>query len=502
VSIWSTGRAQFLASLAVLFFLSSFWALSSPISSVPDEPSHAVKAAAVVRGELGGQPTTADGGQALQVKVPAWIAETQAVTCFAFHPDVTPSCWNHKYTSSRAIVNSLTTAGSYNPVYYAIVGLPSLVLDGKLGFYAMRLLSALLNSLLVAGALVLALRRPNGRWLAGVVALAVTPMVLYLNGSINPNSLEFSAIIAFTVGLLGVVDRPTGASSRPVVMAVISGALLANAKADGILWLLLGALAVLLLSGTRAFFAIFRRGSVLLATAALGIAAGFALWWVVSHSGHNEAFVGAGMSWWNGLLIMLDRTGDYDSGLIGYFGWLDTPAPTVVILAWEAVFIGLVAFAMVRLKGRARLSVVLAVLALVIVPPVLQATVVTADGMIWQGRYDLALFALLAVVIGRAFDSGDSVWGGTESRVFRVVATFLLLGQAYAFLWAMRRYVTGISIERSWFQMLTHPAWQPPLSWQLWVIAFDLVVAMVIIALWRGSHRRRELELSSGQGDP
>ena len=489
MSKWIKSRAPFLAAFAAIFFLSTFWALSSPISSVPDEPSHTVKAAAVVRGQLGGQPTRVDGGQALRVQVPAWVAETQSVTCFAFHPDVTPNCWNHSYTKSREVVGALTTAGNYNPVYYAIVGLPSLALDGKLGFYAMRVLSALLNSLLLAWPLTLALRRPNGRWLAGVVALAVTPMVLYLNGAINPNSLEFSGMISFTIGLLGVVDGPRERSRQPLILTVVGGALLANAKADGLLWLLFGTLAVLLLSGLRPFMAIFSRRSVWVGAVVLGLAVGFALWWVLNHTGDTKAFAGAGMPWWNGLLVMLDRTGDYNNGLIGYFGWLDTPAPTVVILAWEAVFIGLVAFALVRLTSRARLAVLLAVVALIIVPPLLQAALVTANGLIWQGRYSLALFALLAVVMGRAFEAGGRQWTATESNVFRVLATFLLAGQAYAFLWAMRRYVTGISVERSWFQMLTHPTWQPPLAWEIWVAAFGLVVAIGLVALWRRDHR-------------
>jgi hypothetical protein len=504
VNQWHKPLLEFLSAFAAVFLLSACWAFATPISAVPDEPSHAVKAAAVVRGQLGGKATTRLGGQEVLVSVPGWVAETQKVTCFAFHPDVTPSCWEHKYESSRKIVTAATTAGNYNPAYYAIVGLPSLVFDGKFGFYSMRLTSAALNALIIAAAFLLALRRCNGRWTAAAIAIAVTPMVLFLNGSVNPNSLEFSAMIGYVVGLRSVIDGPRRGFLPLLAFTVASGALLANAKSDGLLWVLLGTAAVVSLSGLRPFMNIFRRPTVLVAAGLLSISMAFAAWWIITNGAFGaEAFGGAGMPWWNGLLIMFDRTGDYASGVIGYFGWLDAPAPQVVIIAWEVISITLVVLSLIVLRGRGRVSVLGAVLALIIIPPVLQAAVLNTNGLVWQGRYNLALFALVAVVAGLAMGLSGRVWTLRESRALQVVAVVIAIGHAYAFLWALRRYVTGLSIERTWFQMVTHARWQPPLTWELWVIVFTAVCTAVVLALWQSLHSPHPAEpatLSNSSG--
>ena len=49
---WRTFGVAFLA----IFLPMLLWALASPLMSVPDEPSHAIRAAAVVRGEVANGP--------------------------------------------------------------------------------------------------------------------------------------------------------------------------------------------------------------------------------------------------------------------------------------------------------------------------------------------------------------------------------------------------------------------------------------------------------------
>lgn len=486
---WHNPVLQFVSAFAAVFLLSACWAFATPISAVPDEPSHTVKAAAVVRGELTGKAATIDGGGFL-VDVPAWVAETQRVTCFAFRPDVTPSCWEYPFESSPRIVTTSTTAGAYNPAYYEIVGLPSLVFTGQFGFYAMRLASAALNALIIAAAFLVAVRRSNGRWTAAAIAIAVTPMVLFLNGSVNPNSVEFSAMVGYTIGLKSVVDSPRRVGLLPLALTVVSGVLLANAKSDGLIWVLLGTAGIIVLSGWRSFLEIFRRPIVGVSSGLLAISMAFAAWWIVAN-GTNGAFGspasgGGGTPWWNGLLITFDRTGDYASGVIGYFGWLDTPAPQVVIILWEATCVALVVLSLTLLKGRGRVAVLGSVLALVIIPPALQAAVSATSGIIWQGRYNLALFALIAVITGLAVDASGRTWTPRESRALQVLVSAIAIGHSYAFLWALRRYVTGLSVERSWFQMVTHAKWQPPFTWEFWMVGFVAVCAAVLVALWRG----------------
>jgi hypothetical protein len=70
-------------------------------------------------------------------------------------------------------------AGRYHPVFYAVVGLPTLALDGVAALYGMRLV-ALLLCLLVLAAAFKAVRAWDEPLVAGAVLCGLTPMVLAL----------------------------------------------------------------------------------------------------------------------------------------------------------------------------------------------------------------------------------------------------------------------------------------------------------------------------------
>ena len=62
---------SWLVYAAGLVVLSVLWAVASPLFSVPDEPAHYVKAAAVARGQLSGRTVQTDlGVDLLAVDVP------------------------------------------------------------------------------------------------------------------------------------------------------------------------------------------------------------------------------------------------------------------------------------------------------------------------------------------------------------------------------------------------------------------------------------------------
>src|SRR3954452_23631241 len=54
---WSPFRV-WLTAFVAFFALAAAWALASPLTAVPDEPAHMIKAAATVRGQLHGTPIT------------------------------------------------------------------------------------------------------------------------------------------------------------------------------------------------------------------------------------------------------------------------------------------------------------------------------------------------------------------------------------------------------------------------------------------------------------
>ena len=69
-----TPRRAFWSSFALFFALFAVWTLANPLTAAPDEPSHATKAAAVVRGEWVGEPVAdqPDGFGSVHVPKVVW----------------------------------------------------------------------------------------------------------------------------------------------------------------------------------------------------------------------------------------------------------------------------------------------------------------------------------------------------------------------------------------------------------------------------------------------
>ncbi|MFD0630773.1 DUF2142 domain-containing protein [Catenulispora yoronensis] len=213
---WSPLRVWLTAFLA-FFALSAAWALASPLTSVPDEPAHIVKAAATVRGQLHGTPiavTTHSWNQTHVVpmtgyRLPsAYAALNNLHECYFANAHIPASCAQGPGNQPGTAIAG-TTAGANNPLYYLAVGWPSLLSGGTVGMYAMRLVSAALCAAMLASAVVTAFQWSRRRRypLAAVLA-AATPMVMFLNGSVNPNSLEASAAILLWTAVLSLLTDP------------------------------------------------------------------------------------------------------------------------------------------------------------------------------------------------------------------------------------------------------------------------------------------------------
>ena len=96
------------------------------------------RAAALVHGQIIGKTVHWPGNPRTDVTVPAVYASGgSAATCFAFKPAVPASCQG-PLPHSTDEVGTTTYVGRYPPLYYAIVGLPSLVSYSSRGIYLMR----------------------------------------------------------------------------------------------------------------------------------------------------------------------------------------------------------------------------------------------------------------------------------------------------------------------------------------------------------------------------
>jgi hypothetical protein len=478
--------------------MSGAWAVATPLGGSPDEPAHIIKAASVVRGQLIGNPTRAQA--VTSVRVPVDLADASRWPCYAFNANVEPNC-EKPLQNGSGLRTATTSAGLYNPLYYLLVGWPSL-LTGRpwLSVIAMRLVSAVISCFFLAGAFcgLMMFRRAL---ISGIGFLAaVTPMVFFLNGAVNPNSLEIAAGSALLTTLLVLVRGPAVRHWYLVLgFVVLSGVLLANARGISPLWMgLIGAIVVVAAAPGR-LATLLARVSVWATLAILAIGVGFAGWWIL-HTDTLErmgSYPGAGQTTPLAGFETMILLRSFDPGLIGTFGWLDTPAPEFVYALWSFLAFAVVGACFVVCRGRLLWSVLVAVGGFMILPAAVQAASVERSGYIWQGRYSLVVYAAVilsgTVAAARSLPNSLRLPGRWATRLFWILTAAVALGQGFALLDTTRRYAVGEA--GTYTSFFLHPVWTPPGGVFIWPIVLLVGFALVVV-VWTAWLRARPDEVS------
>jgi hypothetical protein len=475
-------RAFFFAFASVLVPM-LLWSIASPLGSVPDEPSHAIRAAAVVRGQIVSPPLSSDPAIA-EADVPKYVAQLHQWTCYARQPLVTPVCNEPVVGDPNLIVETGGSAGTNSPVFYALVGLPTLFMEGTPALYAMRFISAILGAS-AFGFLVMQLRTlGRARWAIVGAAVASTPMVLYLSGSVNPNGIEALSAVALFATLMALIRDPEARGLiqwERAIGGIVLVTLLLGAKIFALLWLLLVVLAALSFLRKKSLSNLLRSWPVWTLVGGAGIVSLLSLLWFANPPSYlvdGIKPVGA----LDAFLSLVVRTFEFSNGYVGIFGWLDTPSPRLSDIVWSTLAVVIIVVAMAWGSGRSRWVAAGFSAALVVVPPVVQAVLAPQVGFIWQGRYMLAVFMCLLVACGTAIDSSfaENPLSTPMRRVVIIGLTLVAIGQIVSFAWVLRRYVVGL--DGSINTMLNSPLWQPPLGWATLtlLLAVSLISTMVL----------------------
>jgi len=466
---------------------STVWCFASPLMSAPDEAAHTIKAAAVARGQYGGTSSGVQG-ELLTVEVPKYVAEVQNFNCYATHPEITANCYQPTDGADRTPVKATTSAGNYNPVYYAIVGLGSRGIAGEPALYAMRIISAWVTSFFLAAFFYAASCMRKSRYMLIASAVSLTPAVLFLSGAVNPNGLEIATTGAFYMGLCVMLEN--AGKSRPswltTAIVVISGILLANTRPLSLLWLALAVMAAVIGHSRFALLALLKAKRFQLSVVLVSVSCLFAVWWTLTaHSLDSLFAVTPPLPADEAAILMLDRTVGYMREYVGVLGSLDTAPPAAVVYTWVLGFGWLLMLAFTARPVKLRWPVAMTTIAVLAVPPVLQAGSSETVGWIWQGRYALALVILLILVSGRAVrfrPFNPSPWSASLIRWSLVLG---VLAHAYLLLQGLRRYTVGLHGDHiNWTEMF-EPQWQPPMSWQGLAVAYVIVLSIAGLCLYR-----------------
>lgn len=481
------GKLFLLLSLGI-----TLWSLATPLMAFPDEPAHTIKAAAVVRGQFTIEEGTSFG-HGVHVRVPAYIANLHAQDCFKFRPDTSADCAPAIPSDANDEAIGVTSAGSYNPMYYWIVGLPSLLLSGQPALFAMRILSALLSAVFYAAGFTALAQLKQARVPVIMASLGVTPMVLYLAAGINPNSLEVAATMAAFCGFVVTLDNARRIRHVvPAVATVIaSTAVLANTRQVSLVWLLCAFVAGLLLFRWADIKAAFRNRLVLsgVALAVPGVFLGVYWIFLMLHAPANSGVAPEGIanpqpgvSLARAFLTMVERASDFVQQYIGVMGWLDTPLPMLIVMFWSMVFVVAILLPLMVRPFPATLGAWAALAMLIFVPAILQASIWKTMGFVWQGRYNLPLVLVLFIAVGmtarglRLPDTAGSLRAG------RVLLWTAVVCHVLAFVFVLRRYAIGTFGGGNWIVLFNDVKWQPPLGW--FPLTALYLIVMVTAASW------------------
>jgi hypothetical protein len=475
---------------AILFGLCAVWSFATPINATDDEGSQIIRAVSVARGELFGTTLTAASARKFPTQAfPLAVCEAfflegdfskQAATnrCVEVYSVVTvprrfanwpfPSNCNTNFevpdscpTQLRGAdgpAQAITYDGHFPPLYYAIVGLPSLVTQTDAAVYAMRLASGALTAILVGLSIALAAFWSARKLLVLGVAVAATPMVFVFGSTINPSALEMSAALcAWTSALLLVLGYSDQPPPSLIVACTAASIALVLSRPVSALWLAIiaGFCAALRPAAIRSLLQDRRAriGSIAVAVAAVAAV----VYVLLDHSlklGPATPPVSATTS---GLTILEKSFGsasawfDQFAGAFGLGG--PDAIPPLVGIVMLAFAIGTVFLVGVVTAERRRV-VVLGLLLLVacLLPVLIESSQVRYDGFDWFGRVSYPLYcgvivmaAAIAEVPALPLRAHRSPIEGAQQRLVVVVACLVGGSQFLDVLWAIRRYVVGLS---------------------------------------------------------
>jgi hypothetical protein len=459
--------------------LTSLWSIATPLGASPDAPEHIARAVSVDRGEWLGTSVPGKGnGAYTRITVPRTYAEI-AITpnCYELKPTVSAACIP-KINESSATVSVTDYVGRYPPLYYLIVGIPSLLTDRVVGVQLMGIVSAWLCAAFIALAIATARRWSRSPLLSAAIVVAATPMCLFLAGTVNPSGLEICSAIAVWTAAAVAVSGDLG-TMPPALRRVLYGsaAVFVLSRSDSLFWLpvIAGILAPLWFGKLRSKH--YRRFAMPRVSVSMGLfiaAVACAIAWIIWAHGLRVVpdTVPANHTLLRGIS---DRVGEFPRLIaeeIGIFGWLDTPAPWLTMMLWYCFGAVVICAGMVTGQRRGLISIGLAVSAAFLAPIATTAVSYNSVGLVGQGRYFLPGVVGVPIVALSCWKSTTGVLVPTR-RLKLGLGVLVAFAQFVAYYFTLRRYRVGTNGPI--FGNGTLPAsrvWSPPLGTLTVDIAF------------------------------
>lgn len=454
-----SGVRRFLSFFFCVFALSAVWSFANPMFASPDEGQHMVRAEGIVRGQFESP-----------YRVPSLPVGVE--NCYALQPTATADCMVFNWTTTTRDIE--TANDNYPPLFHALIGVPTLVFQGEVGAYAMRLTNALLCSVLIGLALNSLARSLSGVLFVVAATLSLTPMIFFVSGTVNPSGLAASSGLA-VFSALAVADHLSPPRTADIHLAGSAALILLLIRRDSVYWAAVCAFVLLVVCGRSYLAGVLRTGIGKFWLAACTLAAGYSF--ITSGRGAGNSFVenaglegtGSLKGTWNGIAWLTEYLRQH----FGKFGWLDTDLPEpIYILCY--VLLGSLVLLAATLGTRRRAAEVAMMATICVVIPV-------AIGYLrfpyFQARYMFPVSMGLVPIAARAL---SGVVSGAQKRLRVLLLCAFVVIQVGALAQNLRRYAVGRF--GTWLYPLRE-VWDPRVATSIFWLVAGLVIAVMYAVL-------------------
>lgn len=392
-------RRVFGGFLIGILLIQAAWIAAVPAFRGPDEFDHVFHAEGVVHGAYrSGHTISPRLARGTLIPVRRSVIEAASKVCASYPYTRLYDCYSYgDYDGDLGRVGS--GAAGYNPAYYVVVGNAARPFHGVAVDYAIRALTAGICALMLAWAAALWTRLGRSRWRTLAFMTALTPVLLFSTTIAAPNGVSYAAAVLLWVAGLVILDGPERGPRSAGVAAAVGAVVMCNTHTTGPLWLLLIAVAWLLLRPKALLRTLAdRRYWVMVAVIALGTAASV-LWTLTSRANLPS---GSGSGAFSGGPQIGPLAGNEVAWLlqtIAVFPLRNQMAPPAVYVLWLIAFVFLLVHAAKR-GGNGLVAVLGIIGGLLAVQTALTYLAFQTDGYAWQGRYGLPLAVGLALIPG------------------------------------------------------------------------------------------------------
>jgi hypothetical protein len=467
-------RFRSAAPIAAFFLIGLAWMLTSPPGTGIDESSHFLRMVGLGHGQLIGDALPADTpfgglkGSALErvnaeggrFALPGSLPPPNI--CNAGRPEQPFNCALLPLVDGD--IFQISYHARYLPGAYVIPAILSragsstwrVLLLGRLGF--------LIQNTVLFGVIVLGLKRScRGTSAAtmSLAALAATPLLAFLSGTLAPSATEVLASVAFLSAFIAAL---TLRSSKWLWITALAGCSACWSRDLGLVCVVLFSIvALFVVPGAAGWLWSRRRTSDLLAATAL--IAGFiaAVVWELKFKVGMRVDIDSVAQ----LLRDLSTTGELLRNSVGLVGWQDVRIDPAIEWVWIVSFI--VALTLVVREVCGRVQVAAAALAVAYVAlTVYLISGQRAAGFGGQARFTLAIpLAAVVLLISQRQSTQSAQSASTRHVGFRMACIVTGLGHFSTLLISAQRHARGLNAAPIDFDQAV---WKPTGGWTAMLI--------------------------------